>query len=105
MDKPGARSFEAGTLPLTLFSKSSDGETWSTAVNIWANAGASWSPAIAVGSDIHVVWQDNTGGDYDILCSKCSGASLTVMKLILLVELEPQSLPTVKITVYVPGLV
>jgi hypothetical protein len=50
------------------FKKSDDGGvTWSTNERLTNNAGGSYSPDIAVhGSNIYVVWYDNTPGNYEI---------------------------------------
>ena len=56
---------------LLLFAAMAYGDTWSTNRRLTNNAGASFSPAIAVyGSNIYVVWQDNTRGDPEIYFKK-----------------------------------
>jgi hypothetical protein len=46
------------------------GESWQPAIavsDLTKNTGNSWQPSIAVsGNDIHVAWQDNTHGNYEI---------------------------------------
>jgi len=54
------------------FKKSNDGgATWTTSKNLSNNAGLSDEPSIAVdGSNIYVVWTDDTPGNYDIYFKK-----------------------------------
>src|SRR4030042_4707947 len=67
------------------FKKSVDaGATWTTDRRLTNNAGDSVSPAIAVdGSNIYVVWQDNTSGNFEIYFKKSvdGGATWTTKKL------------------------
>ena len=43
------------------------GITWTKKKRLTNNAGGSWCPSIAVdGSNIYVVWEDNTPGNYEI---------------------------------------
>jgi hypothetical protein len=55
-----------------LFSRSSDGTTFSTPKNLSNNAGGSFNAQIAVDSDgnINVVWEDNTPGNPEIFFSR-----------------------------------
>jgi len=56
-----------------FFSKSTDnGVTWSTPVDISFTEGASYSPDIAVDSsgNMHVVWYDNSSGNWEILYTR-----------------------------------
>jgi len=54
------------------FKRSGDGgATWTADERLTENAGSSYSPAIAVdGSNIYVVWEDNTSGDFEIYLKK-----------------------------------
>jgi len=68
------------------FRKSTDGGiTWSWAKNLTANSGDSDSPEIALDSsnNIHVVWYDNTPGNYEIYYKRSTdgGASWTTKRL------------------------
>jgi hypothetical protein len=62
--------WEDGTLgsPEIYFKRSDDGGiTWTADMRLTNNAGGSYSPAIAVnGSNIYVVWYDDTPGNYEI---------------------------------------
>ncbi len=61
-----------------FYSTKPSGGSWSTSVNISDNLGNSKYPAIAIDSSggLHVVWHDNTPGNYDIFYStKPSGGS------------------------------
>jgi len=52
-----------------VFSKRStdNGATWKTVKNLSTNAGGSFSPQVALsGSNVYVVWYDNTPGELDI---------------------------------------
>jgi len=66
------------------FKKSDDGgATWTTNKRLTNNAGYSMYPAIAVdGSDIYVVWNDDTPGNYEIYFKKSDdgGATWTTNK-------------------------
>ena len=57
-----------------LYTSSSDGETWPEGVNISNNEGNSSLPDIAIdsGDALHVVWQDDTEGNFEIYYSASS---------------------------------
>jgi hypothetical protein len=61
------------------FKKSVDGgATWETNKRLTSNAGVSYAPAIAVdGSNIYVVWQDNTQGDEEIYFKRSVDGGVT----------------------------
>src|SRR4030042_792689 len=61
------------------FKKSVDGgATWETNKRLTSNAGVSYAPAIAVdGSNIYVVWQDNTQGDEEIYFKRSGDGGVT----------------------------
>ena len=48
------------------------GTTWSGIARLTWNSGSSYSPDIAIddNSDIHIVWHDDTPGDYEIYYRK-----------------------------------
>ena len=64
-----------------LYRRSFDGgATFGPTINLSNNAGQSFRPAIAVsGNNVHVVWDDNTPGNFDILYKRSTdgGASFT----------------------------
>jgi hypothetical protein len=63
-----------------FYSKSTNGgATWSVTVNVSNNAGDSWYPAIATdsGNNLHVVWGDNTPGNWEIIYSKSTDGGAT----------------------------
>ncbi len=67
------------------YKKSTDGgSSWTTKRLTW-NSGGSWGPAIAVDSNnhLHVVWEDDTPGNYEIYYSKSTdgGSSWTTKRL------------------------
>ena len=57
-----------------MFSASHDGgDTWSEKYNLSNNAGVSREPRVDTSSDgvhVHVAWQDNTRGNYEIFYSR-----------------------------------
>lgn len=55
------------------------GDPWSTAVNVSHNSGDSYYPAIATdnSNNLHVVWEDLTPGNYEILYSISEDGGLT----------------------------
>jgi len=62
------------------YKKSMDaGATWSTNKRLTSTAGTSASPAIVAGSSgkLHVVWQDNTPGNYEIYYKKSTDEGAT----------------------------
>jgi hypothetical protein len=67
-----------------FFKRSNDaGATWTPSMRLTYNAGGSFYPAIAVdGSNIYVVWEDNTLGNYEIYFKRSSdrGVSWTPNK-------------------------
>src|SRR4030043_1036144 len=68
---------------LLLFSAIAYGDTWTTGKRLTNNAGSSSYPAIAVdGSNIYVVWEDNTPGNLEIYFKKSDdgGATWTTNK-------------------------
>src|SRR4030043_366785 len=68
---------------LLLFSAIAYGDTWTTGKRLTWNAGSSSYPAIAVdGSNIYVVWDDDTPGNYEIYFKKADdgGRPWTVTK-------------------------
>ncbi len=68
---------------LLLFSAVAYGDTWTTNKRLTNNAGASFYPAIAVdGSNIYVVWEDDTPGNPEIYFKKSDdgGATWTTNK-------------------------
>jgi len=76
------------------FRKSVDGgATWQTAKRLTNNAGSSVFPSIAAsGSDIHVVWQDNTPGNAEIYYIKSADGGSTWKTLQRLTENAGDSL-------------
>jgi hypothetical protein len=62
-----------------LFTTSSDsGATWSSVQNLSDNSGNSAYPKIAVsGSNVYVVWEDNTLGNYDVFFRTSSDSGAT----------------------------
>ena len=64
-----------------LYRRSTDGgATFGSTINLSNNAGNSCYPAIAVsGNNVHVVWEDDTPGNIDILYKRSTdgGASFT----------------------------
>ena len=64
------------------FRKSVDGGiTWTKKKRLTNNAGGSWCPSIAVdGSNIYVVWEDNTKGNYEIYFRKSVDGGITWTK-------------------------
>jgi len=65
--------------PEIYFKKSDDGgATWTTNKRLTSNAGYSYVPAIAVdGSNICVVWEDYTPGNYEIYFKKSDDGGAT----------------------------
>jgi hypothetical protein len=65
------------------------GSSWNTKRILW-NAGHSWYPAMAIDSHdhIHVVWEDNTPGNWEILYKRSTdgGTSWTKKRLTWIVE-------------------
>jgi hypothetical protein len=61
------------------FRKSANGgATWQTAQMLTNNAGHSFVPVIAVdGSNVYVVWEDNTPGNYEIFFKKSADGGAT----------------------------
>jgi hypothetical protein len=61
------------------FRRSTDnGATWQPVINISNNAGFSFSPQIAVsGSNVYVVWEDETPGNYEVLLRRSSDNGAT----------------------------
>src|SRR4030043_390533 len=63
---------------LLLFSAIAYGDTWTTGKRLTNNAGSSSYPAIAVdGSNIYVVWEDNTPGNLEIYFKKSDDGGVT----------------------------
>jgi hypothetical protein len=63
---------------LLLFSAVAYGDTWTTNKRLTNNAGWSSNPAIAVnGSNIYVVWRDNTPGNSEIYFKKSVDGGVT----------------------------
>jgi len=63
-----------------FYIKSTDGgATWKASNRLTSNAGTSASPAIVVGSSnkLHVVWEDNTPGNYEIYHRKSTDGGAT----------------------------
>ncbi|MBM3149476.1 MAG: hypothetical protein FJZ88_05535, partial [Chloroflexi bacterium] len=57
-----------------LYAYKLDGGSWSVPINVSSNSGLSEWPAIAVDAEgtLHVVWDDNTLGNWEILYASCS---------------------------------
>ena len=65
-------------ISLLLFSALAYGDSWTGNKRLTNNAGNSSSPATAVdGSNIYVVWDDNTPGNYDIYFKKSDDGGVT----------------------------
>src|SRR4030042_2971959 len=65
-------------ISLLLFSALAYGDSWTGNKRLTNNAGNSSSPATAVdGSNIYVVWDDNTPGNYDIYFKKSDDGGIT----------------------------
>jgi hypothetical protein len=63
---------------LLLFSAIAYGDTWTTNKNLTNNAGSSRYPSMAVdGSNVYVVWFDNTPGNYEIYFKKSDDGGTT----------------------------
>jgi len=62
-----------------FFRRSTDnGATWKAVVNLSNNTGSSVDPQIAVsGSNVYVVWQDTTPGNFDILSRRSADSGST----------------------------
>ena len=62
------------------YKRSTDGgTTWSAAKRLTSNSGYSWVPAIAIYSsgNIHIVWQDETPGNYEIYYKRSEDGGTT----------------------------
>jgi hypothetical protein len=60
---------------------SNNGTTWGKQKRLTRNKGWSWSPSIAVsGSNIHVVWQDDTSGNEEIYYKRSTNNGVTWSK-------------------------
>jgi Tol biopolymer transport system component len=61
------------------FKRSADGgATWSANQRLTSNAGESWNPAISVnGSNIYVVWDDDTPGNFEIYFKRSADGGAT----------------------------
>jgi Neuraminidase (sialidase) len=72
------RDYTPGNYEIYFKMSDDGGTTWTAGKRLTNNSGDSGSPAIAVeGSNIYVVWHDNTPGDYDIYFKKSDNRGTT----------------------------
>ena len=66
-------------LVLIFLTQNVEAQTWQATKRLTWNSGDSWYPAIATDSsgNIHVVWEDNTPGNYEIYYKKSTDGGAT----------------------------